>query len=143
MRRRSLPIAPSDQRFRCLPGCGKCCEGPGYLSMTQPEARRIASHIGVSFDDWVDVLRFYDGTTKDSDVMKVYFEESCMFLDDKNGCAVHEVKPERCRTFPFWKNLVESRVMWRKAKSVCPGIGDSSGRLFSVEEIKSSMRRSM
>ena len=28
---------------------------------------------------------------------------ACLFFDrEKNGCGIYPVRPEQCRTFPFW-----------------------------------------
>ncbi len=43
---------------------------------------------------------------------------SCVYLDGANRCQIHEVKPDKCRTFPFeWTNS--------DSASVCPALSAS------------------
>jgi Fe-S-cluster containining protein len=46
----------------------------------------------------------------------------CPFLQD-NGCSVHAAKPEQCRTFPFWPEILEDEDEQRAVAAYCPGIG--------------------
>lgn len=48
----------------------------------------------------------------------------CPFLDDgrTTACRVYPVRPERCRTWPFWDELRRSPRALREAARLCPGI---------------------
>ena len=39
------------------------------------------------------------------------------------GCTVYEQRPEQCRTFPFWPEIVERKATWNRTARYCPGIG--------------------
>ena len=44
---------------------------------------------------------------------------ACVYLTDDNRCRIHEVKPDKCRTFPFeWTNA--------DSHEICPGLGRAS-----------------
>jgi hypothetical protein len=64
--------------------------------------------------------------------------KDCVFLTPSNngcrGCAVYAVRPNQCRTWPFWSFNLHSRQQWEMAAQRCPGI--NRGRLYTVEEIE-------
>ena len=62
--------------------------------------------------------------------LRVPRDVQCPFLV-KGGCSIHPVKPEQCRLFPFWPELIEDKREWRKTASYCPGIG--KGPLIQIE----------
>ena len=47
-----------------------------------------------------------------------------MFLEDgrEAGCRIYPVRPERCRTWPFWPELREPGPALEEAQRFCPGI---------------------
>jgi Fe-S-cluster containining protein len=57
----------------------------------------------------------------------------CVFLRPE-GCSIHPAKPTQCRLFPFWPELVESRMEWHKTAAWCPGI--DKGELVQIEAIR-------
>jgi hypothetical protein len=60
-------------------------------------------------------------------------EARCPFLE-ASGCAIHPVKPTQCRIFPFWPELVESPLEWKRAAQFCPGI--DQGPLIHIASIQ-------
>ena len=48
----------------------------------------------------------------------------CVFLrdGDEATCGIYPVRPERCRSWPFWPELVASERELGAACRVCPGI---------------------
>jgi len=62
----------------------------------------------------------------------------CIFWDDDQGCTVYEVRPDQCRTFPFWEELVESPEAWAEESAKCPGM--DSGRRYTQAEIEGTLR---
>jgi Fe-S-cluster containining protein len=55
-------------------------------------------------------------------------------LDEQGRCTVYRAKPERCTTFPFWPELLESPDMWDDTAERCEGIGE--GDVYTKEEIE-------
>ena len=126
-------------RFSCTM-CGNCCTGPeGYVLYTQTDAAAIAARIGISVDEFV---RDYTKDTMLGRSLKekqTEFGLDCIFLDrttipGKAICGIYEDRPAQCRTWPFWKSLVQSRRSWEVAKRSCPGI--DRGRLIPPEQIR-------
>jgi Fe-S-cluster containining protein len=48
----------------------------------------------------------------------------CVFLEEGRLASrrVHPVRPERCRSWPFWPELRDSEAELRLARRLCPGI---------------------
>ena len=46
---------------------------------------------------------------------------SCPFLS-QGRCTVHEIRPEQCRTYPFWPETLASRGAWEVEKRHCEGM---------------------
>jgi uncharacterized protein len=122
--------------FECAQ-CGHCCSGPGegYIWVTGEEAQRIARHLGVS-----------DGELRQKYLKRVGWRMSiieedsskdCIFLHTHNGvrrCAIYDVRPTQCRTWPFWKQNVEGPASWDAAAERCRGM--NRGRQYSQHEIR-------
>jgi uncharacterized protein len=61
----------------------------------------------------------------------------CVFLQDCR-CRVYEVRPRQCKTFPWWKENLNSEKSWEEASKHCEGIGPH-GNLTSFEEIQACL----
>lgn len=60
----------------------------------------------------------------------------CLFYDPATArCAIYQVRPSQCRTWPFWPDILESPGQWAWASRRCPGI--DQGRLWTESEIRS------
>lgn len=46
----------------------------------------------------------------------------CSLLEGANHCRVYEARPEHCRTFPYWRGVLEDPEAFERARQVCPGI---------------------
>lgn len=83
-------------KFKCL-GCGRCCMSHGHVYLTTKDRVLISTHLDMSVSDFtMKYCEHADGGyyLKNPDV-------DCCFLDGKR-CSVYEVRPEQCRTWPFW-----------------------------------------
>jgi Fe-S-cluster containining protein len=50
-----------------------------------------------------------------------FVDKACVFYTSQ-GCSIHGVKPEQCRTWPFWpENIANSRFK-AGIRRFCPGI---------------------
>lgn len=119
--------SPPGLRFSCTM-CGNCCTGPeGYVLFSHDEGHRLAERLGVSMEDFL--RRF----TKETSLGRSLSEKrtphglDCIFLDrekipGKAVCGVYEDRPEQCRTWPFWREIIQSRQSWDRAKRTCPGL---------------------
>lgn len=126
-------------RFSCTQ-CGNCCSGPpGYVLVSDDEARAFAAHLSIGVATFVE--RYTHMTREGRSLVEVEteFGRDCVFLDrasrpGKAVCSAYEVRPAQCRTWPFWPSNVRSPQAWERAKNVCPGM--DKGTLYSPVQIR-------
>jgi uncharacterized protein len=124
--------------FECTQ-CGNCCSGPseGYVWLNEDEIRAIASEIGMS-DQIEEFERKFTRRVGTRTSLVEYSDGDCIFLDpDTRTCSVYVARPMQCRTWPFWKQTVETPKAWARTSKQCPGC--NRGRLYSIDEIKASI----
>jgi Fe-S-cluster containining protein len=117
--------------------CGRCCSGaPGYVWVTEAESDRIADHCHLS------PAEFARHHLRQVGARRSLLEKTggdCDFLerlaDGTTRCRIHPVRPIQCRTWPFWKSILDSAESWRLAARHCPGIDDGAhGSLSVIDE---------
>lgn len=114
-------------RFSCTQ-CGNCCSGlPGFIGFTPDEGRAIAQELGMSEEAFLE--RYTRELPEGRSIKDIRPEGSeswdCVFLARENGrtgCSIYEVRPEQCRTWPFWRSNLRSRQAWESAAEGCPGM---------------------
>lgn len=124
-------------RFECT-GCGHCCAGPeeGYIWISGEEIERLAKHLSTT----VEVVRkkYLRRIGFRLSILEHPTTHDCIFLtagkDGTRGCAIYPVRPNQCRTWPFWNDNLQSVEMWNIAGIKCPGI--NHGRMYTREEIE-------
>lgn len=123
-------------RFECR-RCGECCTGePGTIYVTRNEIASLAEHLHLAVDDFTQRFLY---PFKDSYSIGEHPDGRCLFYD--NGCTVYPLRPNQCRTYPFWFSNLRSQSRWRMIEKTCPGIGH--GRLYSRDEILAIVRTTM
>ncbi len=122
--------------FECL-HCSNCCSGPGegYIWITQPEVKFIADFLKITENK----LRqeYLKRVNLRTTIIEHAVTKDCIFLkriDGEKKCLVYPVRPNQCRTWPFWTDNLSSPGAWNKATERCNGI--NRGRLYSFEEIE-------
>ena len=98
-----------------------CCRGKsGYIWVNKTEINQIAKFLNMDTKDFIrDYLRKigYKYSLKE---LKVNGSYDCVFYDEKiNGCAVYNVRPWQCRTYPFWEVFKKD---FKDLKEECIGI---------------------
>lgn len=63
---------------------------------------------------------------------------ACIFLKDKK-CTVYKARPTQCRTFPWWKENLNTEESWKLAAEECEGI-NLNAPLISYSEIRQSLK---
>jgi Fe-S-cluster containining protein len=106
-------------RFRCRRS-GNCCARPGgRVRVGADDVTRIAAHLGLAEDA---VRSRY--LAAPGDRLSEGLGGRCVFLVDgqETACAIYPVRPERCRSWPFWPELLDAPEELREAERLCPGI---------------------
>jgi Fe-S-cluster containining protein len=125
-------------RFTCQPGCTACCDQSGFVYLSEDDIAKAAKFVGMRTDVFEEK---YIYRTANRRRFRKPPNKQCPFLEGR-GCSIHPSKPTQCRTFPFWPELVESRILWKSAARYCPGIG--KGPLIQIGaamEIAEEQRR--
>ena len=86
------------------------------------EALRVVRHIhgpDATAQAFAGELWFeeFDGTYR----VPVPKGQGCPFLDE-GKCTVHAIRPEQCRTYPFWPEILTSPRDWKAESKYCEGI---------------------
>ncbi|HXF29403.1 MAG TPA: YkgJ family cysteine cluster protein [Chlamydiales bacterium] len=106
--------------FKCTE-CGQCCTGgPGFVWVTEEEIAAMADLLQISVKDFK--IKYVRKRGKRQSLNERKSDNfACVFLKDKK-CLVYKARPEQCRTFPWWKENLESEESWKLAASTCEGI---------------------
>jgi len=83
---------------------GNCCNGKsGNVWVSQKEIEGIAKFLEMKPEDFIlEYLRKTSGRYSIKE-LRTGSNYACLFFDkEKNGCSIYPVRPEQCRTFPFW-----------------------------------------
>ncbi len=122
--------------FSCT-RCGACCTGtPGYVWVSSDEIARLAAFRGEAVDQFT--ARFVRRVNDRYSLIEKPGGD-CIFWDKDAGCTVYPARPAQCQTWPFWPENVATREDWEHIREICPGSG--RGRLYTVEEIVSSISK--
>uniref|UniRef100_A0A7S1FR63 Zinc/iron-chelating domain-containing protein n=1 Tax=Corethron hystrix TaxID=216773 RepID=A0A7S1FR63_9STRA len=118
----SVSILP----FDCT-SCGKCCRTIGNVFMSPEELLAAAEFMNMTADRFIQVYaerKIVDpSSAKKENVLPWILlrneerEQSpaCVFLDEEsNQCTIYPVRPVQCSTYPFWSNIMESKMRWNE-----------------------------
>lgn len=124
-------------QFDCV-GCGNCCAGPeeGYIWINKVEIERLAKSMGLTAEQTHAKFLVHFGLRHS--IKEDPKTKDCVFLTPKRegcrGCAIYSVRPNQCRTWPFWASNLSDLTAWKIAALRCPGI--NNGRYYTYEEIQ-------
>ena len=105
--------------FRCQRS-GYCCARPdGFVRVNAEDVTRIAGYLGLSPQAFRS--RF---VAADGERLLEHSGGRCIFLEQgqRASCRIHPVRPARCRSWPFWPELLDDPNALREARRFCPGI---------------------
>jgi uncharacterized protein len=105
----------------CVACEGRCCIGnSGYIWTSVEEQKAIAELLKIKIDEFKkEYLIFVNGkySIKELKINDVYY---CVFFDtEKKCCSIYDVRPEQCRSFPFWEYYRDETDL---IMDECPGI---------------------
>jgi Fe-S-cluster containining protein len=122
--------------FECQQ-CGACCSGPrpGYIWVTKPQIGLIADFLKEPIEQ---VRRKYIRRVGfRTTIIEQPYSKDCIFLrriNNRPECIIYPVRPNQCRTWPFWPENLKSPAAWNEANKKCPGI--NQGRRYEFEQIE-------
>lgn len=119
-------------RFTCTQ-CGNCCTGaPGVVWVNDEEVAAIAEYLGKSIGETkIDHTRLVGRRTS----LREFDNGDCTFFDGKTRrCTIYLVRPQQCRTWPFWNSNITRPESWKGVQQTCPGAGQ--GQLYTLEQIQ-------
>ena len=123
-------------QFQCMQ-CGRCCSGPGegYIWITRPEMQIIADFLKIAPGELRH--RYLKRVGLRTTIIEQQSTRDCIFLKEEGGlkeCVIYPVRPNQCRTWPFWADNLSRSDLWNQAAQKCSGVG--KGKLYSFEEIE-------
>lgn len=131
-----LPWYKEGLRFSCTQ-CGKCCTGsPGFVWVTEEEVAQMAEHLNITAEAFAKAYTRKVGNRLS--LLEHSKNYDCVFLKD-NQCSIYGNRPKQCRTFPWWKENLESRESWEGVIERCEGARGSESPLFSLKEIEKAL----
>jgi Fe-S-cluster containining protein len=123
---------------------GKCCSGPsGNVWLTKTDAEQISSKLEIEpkaflkkFARWVPRIERWTLIEK---TRGDHFD--CIFLENGKTCAIYDVRPTQCKTYPYWPAVMESKETWESEKQDCEGIGREDANVATAEQIMQTLEK--
>ena len=123
--------------FECT-GCGDCCTGaPGHVWLTPDELRQMSSHLGLSVAEFS--RRYTRRVGQRISLIEDRKSYDCVFLKDSK-CSVYSVRPQQCRTFPWWPQNLDTPLAWQRAAADCEGMRTTTQRV-AFEQIEDERQK--
>ena len=119
-------------RFECQ-GSGNCCVSRGeygFVYMTLKDRKRMAADLKMPLADFT---KKYCAKTDGVHHLIDGKGPECVFLVDSK-CSVYHGRPDQCRSWPFWPEVMSAKRWKKEVATFCPGIG--KGRVWEAEEIR-------
>ncbi|MDR2864292.1 MAG: YkgJ family cysteine cluster protein [Spirochaetaceae bacterium] len=133
------PFYADGLSFSCV-SCSLCCRrDSGYVFLTENDLRLLLNELAMPYEEFVPVYcRWVKLGTSGFEFLslKETSNYDCIFW--KKTCSVYKARPLQCRNYPFWKDLLISKKIWKEALAECPGVGH--GELHSKEFIESCIK---
>ncbi len=118
-------------RFACQPNCGACCSQKGEVFVAGPEIHRLATFLRLPQPEF---RKRYLRKMHGKQALIDNANGGCIFLSSDLKCTVYEARPEQCRTYPFWPQILRDKLSWEWESLKCPGIG--KGEIIPVVQIR-------
>lgn len=127
------------KRFFCTQ-CSRCCRfEEGYVFLSAADLERLTVFLGGDEEETIDrYCRWVPMGAVEQLSLREQRTRDCVFWID-GGCAVYDSRPVQCRTYPFWRHIVDEPGGWEEEAAVCPGIG--IGRVWKKGDINHALER--
>jgi Fe-S-cluster containining protein len=111
--------------------CANCCRTLHPI-VTDGDIARIAAHLSTTVEDFIAAY-----LENDAEGRYRIKASPCPFLGDDNLCAIYEVRPEKCRGYPFTDkpDFVFMTITHANNAVACPAV------FYLVEQMKRRLRR--
>jgi len=112
--------------------CANCCRTLRIV-VTDDDVPRIARHLGMAEEEFIAAY-----LERDEEQGRYRIKgKPCPFLGDDNRCSIYDVRPEKCRGYPFTDkpDFVFSTITHANNALVCPAV------FYLVEQMKRRMGR--
>ncbi|MDR2488500.1 MAG: YkgJ family cysteine cluster protein [Desulfovibrio sp.] len=107
--------------FDCL-RCGHCCQGRGGIVASEKDVRRLCGRLRMTVEAFAAA---YGERRGGKLLIRAGEDGACIFFKKNEGCAVHTVKPDICRAWPYFRGNLLDRDSLELCKEFCPGIPPS------------------
>ena len=124
-------------KFKCQ-GSSICCisrRSYGYVYLSKKDLANIVNYFNISIN--LFKKKYCDYSDGYLHLKEIHSNGNCQFLDNKR-CTIYTARPTQCRTWPFWKENMNSKKWNKEILSFCPGIG--KGRKISFIKIKNKIK---
>ena len=113
----SDPTPQKRKPFECQ-RCNTCCQGRGAIFLEPEQIGPAARILGLEPDEFtLRYCRKKDGRWE----VRAGQDGACILLGPE-GCTIHQAKPDICRRWPFFDNILERQYAFEEARLSCPGI---------------------
>ena len=120
-------------KFQCQ-GSGNCCVShgsQGYVYLSDKDLNNISKFFKITPKFFIKkYCEYTDGFLHFKEIRD---DGQCQFLKNKK-CTIYQARPTQCKTWPFWKENLNTKKWNTYIKSFCPGIG--KGEIISSTKIK-------
>ena len=124
-------------RFQCTQ-CGNCCTGAtGTVRLSDDEIEVLAKRLDLSLHDFCAI---YTRRLRDGDIsLREMRGGDCVFyVRQAKRCGIYEDRPRQCRSWPFWRSVIDSEQRWNEEARECPGM--NQGPFRPQEQIEAITR---
>ena len=99
----------------------QCCSGEsGNIFFTKNEMFEISENLNISTKKFLSDFCRKNGYRYSIKEMQQNGKYSCIFLSG-NRCDIYDVRPNQCKTFPFWNEFKNGKNM-EYLKNECIGV---------------------
>lgn len=103
--------------FECQ-RCNTCCQGRGGIFLEAKQIGPAASILDLEPAEFIKrFCREKDGRYE----VRIGDGGACILLGPQ-GCLIHSAKPEICKRWPFFENILKRQYAFEEARLSCPGI---------------------